>query len=103
MQVIILNSVKLIRSILNDTSDFLTFDIVNKSAGLLDEILDTINNSTTLLPALLDADKKPSLNETAFVQDLSSCIGELIVYTIESLDESELEMSDDTNSTNSTN
>ena len=67
MQVIISNSVKLISSILNDTSEFLTVDIVNKSEELLDEIIDTINNSTTLLPALLDADKKPSLNATAFV------------------------------------
>ena len=67
MQIIISNSVKLISSILNDTSEFLTVDIVNKSAGLLDEALSTINNSTTLLPALLDADKKPSLNESTFV------------------------------------
>jgi hypothetical protein len=83
--------VKLISSILNDTSEFLTVDIVNKSAGLLDEALNTINNSTTLLPALLDADKKPSLNATAFIQDFSSCIGDLMLYTIKNLDESELE------------
>ncbi len=56
VQIIISKSVKLISSILNDTTDFLTIKIVNQSAELLDEILDTINNSTTLLPALLNSD-----------------------------------------------
>ena len=82
VQIIISKSVKLISSILNDTTDFLTIKIVNQSAELLDEILDTIYNSTTLLPALLNSDKKLSLNSTVFVQDYSFCIGKLIIYTV---------------------
>ena len=91
---------------MNDSSDFMTIEIANKSADLLDEIMDIINNSTTLLPSLLDADKKPSLNATAFVQDFSSCLGNLMVYAIDDLNEilwdSENITSDSSNSTNQT-
>lgn len=37
-----------------NNTDFLTVEIVNKSAGLLDGILEIIKSSSTLLPALLD-------------------------------------------------
>jgi hypothetical protein len=64
--VIVSKSMSLISSILNSTDD-LTVEIANKSADLLDEMLEIISSSTTLLSALLDQDKTPSLNQSVFV------------------------------------
>ena len=87
---------------LNDTKD-LTVEIVNKPASLLDEILDTIKSSTPLLPALLDSDKKPSLNQSAIVQDFTSAINDLIIFSINELIPSTPDVTADLTSNDTTN